>query len=184
MQTQIGVFKSRRLAEEAVRALQSIGLGNDQIIFITPEHWKEGLDSVPAADAEAPGIGEVISGYAGGVIGGSVGLGLGSGVASLFVPGVGTVFAAGLGAAVLLGVSGAAVGSKIGEVAEQAQEPGVPRDDVLFLRELLKSGRTLVVAVLSGDKPAAAVHAVLQNFGAEDVNTARKEWETRHSDAA
>ncbi len=60
----------------------------------------------------------------------------------------------------------------------------MPREDVLFLRELLKLGRTLVIAVVSNAESVAAVHAALQNCGGEDVSTARKEWEARLDRAA
>jgi len=70
----------------------------------------------------------------------------GSAIASLLVPGVGTIFAIGMGAAALLGLGGAAAGAILGEASEQAADIGVPKDDTFLYRELLKRGRSLVIA--------------------------------------
>jgi len=59
---------------------------------------------------------------------------------------VGTIFAIGLGAAALLGIGGAAAGATAGEASEQAADTGVPKDDIFVYRELLKRGRSLVIA--------------------------------------
>ncbi len=184
MQTLVGIFISRRAAEEAVSGLQAIGLASDAVVFISPEQTAEKLPSVPTTDAESPGMGEVLSGYVGGVIGGGLGLGAGAAIASFLVPGVGTVVAIGIGAAALLGVGGAAVGAAVGEASEKELDQGVPRDEIMFCRELLKRGRSLVIASVESDDSAAAVRAVFQNHEAENVNAARKEWQAARSDQA
>jgi hypothetical protein len=89
---------------------------------------------------------------------------------------VGTIFAAGLGAAALLGLGGAAVGAKAGDVTEHALDIGVPKDDVLLYRELLKRGRSLVIANLDDEGMAASAKRVFEQHQAEDVDAARKEW--------
>lgn len=111
-------------------------------------------------------------------------MGVGSGVASLLVPGVGAVFAAGIAAGALLGIGGAAIGAALGEESEKALDTGVPHDDVLFYRELLKQGRSLVVASVDSDELACAARAVLHQHGSEDVETARKEWDSQRSGRA
>jgi hypothetical protein len=184
METLVGIFNSRADAERAVEGLHAIGLSSDAIVFLTPGQSTEQLDSVPTTDAEAPGMGEALSGYVGGVIGGGIGLGAGAGLASLLVPGVGTVFAIGLGAAALLGLGGAAAGAAIGEASEKALDQGVPRDDVLFYRELLQRGRSLVVASVETDELAVAARAVLHEHGSEDVDAVRSEWRDRRLDQA
>ncbi len=184
MEPLVGIFNSRQAAEAAVQGLHAIGLKGDAINLLTPERKREELASVPTTDAESPGMGEVLSGYVGGVIGGGVGLGAGSAIASMLVPGVGTVIGIGIGAAALLGLGGAAAGAAIGHATEKALDKGVPRDDVSFYRELLKRGRSLVIASVESDELAAATHAVLQQHGAEDVDSARKEWQNRRDHAA
>ena len=179
MQTVVGIFKSRRSAEEAVSGLHAVGLTDDSVIFATPENGPQALESVPTTDAESPGIGKAISSYVGGVIGGGVGMGVGSGVASLLVPGVGVIFAAGVAAGALLGVGGAAIGAALGKETEKTLDTGVPHDDVFFYRDLLKQGRTLVVASTDSNELATAARAVFHQHASEDVETARKEWDSR-----
>jgi hypothetical protein len=184
MHTLVGVFNSRHAAEETVGGLRAVGLGDDSIVFLSPESSEQAVEMVPTTDAESPGIGKAISSYIGAVIGGGVGLGVGSGVASLLVPGVGVIYAVGIAAGALLGIGGAAIGAALGKETEEILDTGVPHDDVLFYRELLKQGRSLVVASTDNDELATATLAVLHQHGSEDVETARKEWETRRSDRA
>jgi len=94
------------------------------------------------------------------------------------------IYAAGLAAGALLGIGGAAVGAHLGEDSEKALDTGVPHDDVLFYRELLKQGRSVVVASADSDELATAARVVMREHGSEDVDTARKEWETGRERAA
>jgi hypothetical protein len=183
MEPVTGIFGSRRAAENAVDGLRAIGLPEDAIVFLSPEHSKE-VSSVPTTDAESPGMGRTLGSYVGGVIGGGVGMGAGSAVASLLVPGVGLIFAAGLGAGALLGLGGAVAGRAIGEATEEAGDTGVPRDDVLLYRELLKRGRSLVIASPDNEAMSIAAKAVLEKRGAEDVEAVRREWDSMWPDRA
>jgi hypothetical protein len=88
----------------------------------------------------------------------------------------------GISAAALLGVGGAAAGAAIGKETEKALDQGVPPDDVLFYRELLQRGLSLVIASVDTDASAAATRAVLHNHGAEDVDAARREWRSGQLD--
>jgi hypothetical protein len=111
----------------------------------------------------------------GGALGASAGLAGGAAVASLAVPGVGTIFAIGLGAAAALGLGGAAAGAKAGEATEHALDVGVPKDDVPLFHELLRRGRSLVIANVESEEQAATTRSVLKKQGSEDVDAARKE---------
>jgi len=91
------------------------------------------------------------------------------------VPGVGTVFAIGLGAAAALGLGGAAAGAKAGDVTEHALDVGVPKDDVQFYHDLLRQGRSLVIANVGTEEQAATARSVFKQQGSEDVDRARKE---------
>jgi hypothetical protein len=93
--------------------------------------------------------------------------------ASLLVPGVGTIFAIGMGAAALLGLGGTAAGASLGEASEQAADIGVPKDDTFLYRELLKRGRSLVIATVDNPDLASA-KAVFERQGSEDINEARR----------
>jgi len=177
MQSVVGIFSSRAAAERAIRELVSAGIPHESLIFLTGEHSEAELASVPTTDAEAPGMGKTVGALLGGAAGVGAGLSLGSAVASLFVPGVGPILAAGLGAATALGLGGAAVGASAGDATEHAMDEGVPKDDVLLYRDLLKQRRSLVIANVDSDKHAEIVRSVLRHNGAQDADSARKEWQ-------
>jgi hypothetical protein len=60
-------------------------------------------------------------------------------------------------------------------MSENAMDQGVPRDDVLLDRELLKSRKTLVIANLHADSLAETAGAIMQWKGTEDIDDERKE---------
>lgn len=164
--------------------LRAIGVPAERVIFLCCQPPDEEIESVPTTDAEAPGIGRALTAYLGGVIGAGIGAGFGSAAASLVIPGVGPVLAAGVGAAAVLGLGGGVIGSKLGEKSEKALDQGIPRDDVLFYRDLLKQGRALVITSVESDEMATAVRAVLQKHGAHDESGVRTQWERRRSQRA
>jgi hypothetical protein len=176
MQTVVGIFSSRSKAEDAVRDLLQNVLPDRSIIFLAGQQTEARLASLPTTDAESDGMGEALGAVVGAAVGAGAGFALGGMAVSLAVPGVGPILAAGLGAAALLGLGGAAVGAGVGEASETAMDEGVPRDDVDFYRELLRGGRSLVVAEAHSDTQAEEVRAVLEKHGAEDTEDARKAW--------
>ena len=56
-------------------------------------------------------------------------------------------------------------------------DEGVPKDDVLLYRDLLKQRRSLVIANVESDKHAEIVRSVLGHNGAQDADSAHKEWQ-------
>jgi hypothetical protein len=178
MQSVVGIFGSRVAAEQAVRGLLARGLSPQSIIFLSGESAGAQVETLPTTDAERDGIGEAVGAVVGGAMGAGAGLSLGSAVASLVVPGVGTIFAIGLGAAAILGLGGAVAGAGAGEASERAMDTGVPKDDVFFYRQLLKRGRSLVIADVGIADQAAAAQEVFERRGGEDVAAARKELQS------
>jgi hypothetical protein len=174
MQSILGIFESRATAEQAVQGLIATHISPQSIIFLSGEAGQAQVDSLPTTDAERDGMGEAVGGLVGGAVGAGAGLSLGSAIASLFVPGVGTIFAIGLGAAALLGIGGAAAGATVGDASEHAADAGVPKDDTLVYHELLKRGRSLVIADVDDHYQASEAKAVFHRLGAEDVAEARK----------
>src|SRR5438132_2745871 len=100
---------------------------------------------------------------------------LGSALASLAVPGVGPILAVGIGAAAVLGLGGAAVGGTLGNATEHSMDEGVPKDDVVVYRELLKRGRSLVIVNVDSEELADRARAVIHQNGTEDVETFRND---------
>ncbi len=124
-------------------------------------------------------MGKTLGAYVGGVLGATGGLTLGTVLTAMVVPGVGPILAAGYGAAALLGIGGAVAGAAVGSSSEHTLDLGVPRDDVEFYRELLRHGRSLVIANVDADDKRAAAEAVLRRHGSHDVNSVRS-WRERN----
>lgn len=185
MQSVVGIFRSPSAAKETMERLIDRGIKRESIIFLSLESpqkktsantEEKQLDRIPTTDAESDGIGAAVGALVGGGVGASTGLAGGAAVASLLVPGVGMIFAIGLGAAAVLGLGGAAAGAKIGDATEHASDTGIPKDDVFFYRDLLRKGRSLVIANLDGDDRARVANDVIREHGGESVESARKEW--------
>jgi hypothetical protein len=186
MQSVVGIFRSCASAESAVGGLLNHGIPRRSIILLSREcpgeprgrEPERTLDEIPTTDAEPDGMGKGVGAVVGGALGASAGLAGGAAVASMLVPGVGTIFAAGLGAAALLGLGGAAAGAKAGDVTEHALDIGVPKDDVPLYHEILKQGRSLVIANLEDEALAASAKRVFEQHQTEDIEAARKRWRT------
>ncbi len=183
MEGVVEVFTLRTVAENAICDLLG-SFGAHAITFLTPEASPQEIAGVPATDAEAPGIGKAISSYVGTAIGAGAGLGLGAAAASLLVPGVGQIFAVGVGAAALLGAGGAAVGAALGETSETRLDEGIPRDQVLHFRELLRQGRSLVIVSADSAERAEKARLILRNHGGEPFDFVRKKGEQGGQEAA
>jgi hypothetical protein len=184
MESVVGIFQTRITAEQAVSQLLNQGIRRESVIFLTVEPMpgrgdgtevNASLEKIPTTDAEADGMGMAAGALLGGGIGASAGLAGGAALASVLVPGVGMIFAIGLGAAAVLGLGGAAVGAKAGEVTEHALDVGVPKDDISFYRELLKRGRSLIIANVEDEKSAETAKSIMEQGGGENVDDARKE---------
>ena len=174
MQSVIGIFATRSAAELAVQGLLATPISPQSITLMSGEAGKSQVATLATTDAESDGMGEAVGGVVGGAVGAGAGLSLGSAIASLLVPGVGTVFAIGLGAAALLGLGGAAAGASLGEASEQAADIGVSKDDTFVFRELLKRGRSIVIANVDDPVLASTAEEVFRRQGTEDIDQARK----------
>ncbi len=170
----LGIFRARAAAEKAVQGLLATPISPQSIVFLSGEAGRAQLDSLPTDDAERDGMGEAVGAVLGGAVGTGAGLSIGSAVASLLVPEIGTIFAIGLGAAALLGIGGVAAGASAGKASEEAAGAGVPKDDALFYRELLKRGYSLVIANVETRDESSAAKAVFEQQGSEDIEAAHK----------
>jgi anti-sigma B factor antagonist len=159
METAIGVFSSRERAEAAVGELLGSRVPEESIVFLTR--------STPQASTIGKQFGATIGGY----LGVATGMSAGVTAATLMLTGIGTVFALGFGAAALLGLAGAGTGAAIGKgMAEGGDSPQPTPDekcseDVLFFREVLKEGRSLVVVRTESKETASSACAILDRLG-------------------
>ena len=180
MQTMVGIFDSGNQAGQAIQDLLHAGFAPNAIGFLIGEQAQANLSELPTTDTERDGMGKSMGAFLGAVVGAGGGLGLGSALASFAVPGVGPIIAAGIGAAAILGLGGAAAGAHLGEESEHALDTGIPRDDVYFYRDLLKTGRCLVVVNLDSDDLENTVDEIFKSNGAEDTERALKGWQANH----
>jgi hypothetical protein len=169
MQAVVGVVRQYPHAELIVTALREMGIPDRRLSVLSPGSSESAVQRVPTTDAEQPGIGGTI----GSVVGGAAGTAGGLAVASLALPGVGPVIAAG---AIALGLLGAAAGGALGGQLDDALSKGLPTDELYVYRHALRTGRTVVMAMVDDDAEAERVRAVLASRGAESVDAAREDW--------
>jgi hypothetical protein len=172
-----GIFQSVDAAERAVEDLLASGIAAESVIFLSNQQPKndgikkastQNLEDVPTTGKEGHEAGKSMGAAVGGAAGATIGVTAATTIAALLVPGLGTIYAIGLGAAALLGLGGAAVGAKVGDVGERSMNVGVPKDDIEFYRELLRNGRSVVIANADTEERAKEARDILQKHGNED----------------
>jgi anti-sigma B factor antagonist len=91
--------------------------------------------------------------------------------ATLMLTGIGTVFALGFGAAALIGLAGAGGGAAVGKAMTEGGDGPQPTpdekcsEDVLFFREVLREGRSLVVVRTESKETASSACAIIDRLG-------------------
>ena len=177
MEVVTGVFESRETAENAVSQLRSLGIPDKRFGVLSPGSKPETVErGVPVTDTEEPGMGKAMGAAVGGAMGAASGATLGLAVATMAIPGVGPVIAFGMVGAALLGLVGAAAGSAVGDTVEEELGEGIPHEDVYFYEDALRHGSSVVVAYADDGEQADRARDVMENAGAEDVDTLRERW--------
>jgi len=169
-----GVFKTRTLAENAVREALKSGIPADRVTLLTPgtvDHVTKELLAVPTQAAEQPGMGEAL----GALAGGGVGLAGGSLLMAL-VPGVGPITAIGLLGAAVLAAAGATIGATVGNEMENSATEGLPEDEIFVYEDALRQGRTVVLVLAEDKQQASLLRELLKMQGAESIDAAREQW--------
>jgi len=177
MQAVTGVFSSRDNADKAVNELKNLGIPEKRLGIVAPGSAPERLEAgVPVTDSESPGMGRAMGAAVGGAMGAAGGATAGLAVASLAVPGIGPLIAFGMVGAALLGVVGAGAGSAIGDTVEEGLGEGIPHEDVYLYEDSLKHGRSIVIAYAEEGDQADRAAEILNDAGAEDLDTLREGW--------
>ena len=159
METAIGVFSSRERAEETVRELLGSRVPEESIVFLT------------RSEPESVTLGKQAGSTVGGFMGMATGMSAGVVAATLMLTGIGTVFALGFGAAALLGLAGAGTGAAVGKAMTEGGDGPQPTpdekcsEDVLFFREVLREGRSLVVVRTESKETASSACAIIDRLG-------------------
>ena len=176
MEVVTGVFGSQNEAENAANQLRSLGIAEKNIGVLAPGTGDDRVEAgVPVTDTEEPGMGKAMGAVVGGAMGAAGGTTIGLAAASLAIPGVGPIIAFGMVGAALLGVVGAAAGSAVGDQTEEELGEGIPHEDVFLYEDALRHGKSVLIAYVDDDKEDRA-REILNNAGAEDIDTLREHW--------
>jgi hypothetical protein len=175
MEPVVGVFASRRQAEEAVERLREKRLR--RVTLLTPDESKKEVErETRTEDMEGRGVGPAIGGVVGGAVGIAGGAELAAAAASLLIPGVGPVLAIGLIGAAVLGAGGVAAGIAAGRALETSLGDGLPKDDLFLYEDALRQGRSVLIVWANDDSEAAPARDILKLAGAESLDAARDHW--------
>ena len=74
MQSVLGIFDSRPVAEQAVHGLLAAPIAPPSIVFLSGESGEAQVGNLTTTDTERDGVGEVVGGVVGGAVGTGVGL--------------------------------------------------------------------------------------------------------------
>jgi hypothetical protein len=176
METVVGVFRTDADACRAAGYLKSAGIPTERIIVLMPGASEDELKSVPTTETEAPGPGAAVGGVVGGALGAAGGLSLGAAAATFLIPGVGSVIAIGLLGAAFLGLGGALGGAVLGEALDESLVEGLPKDDLFVYEDALRQGRSIVIAFIAEGRQADVVRKIIEEAGAEGIDSARENW--------
>lgn len=177
METVVGIFQTKTLAEQAVQQIAGLGITNDRISILRPGTPAEQVEaSTPISDSESPGMGEAMGGTVGGALGAAGGATLGLAIATLLIPGVGPIVVAGALGAALLGTGGALAGMAAGGALEDGLAKGLPHDELFLYEDALRHGRTVVIVSADDDETAERVRKAFTQTNAESIDAARENW--------
>jgi len=176
MEPVVGIFRTVVEAKKAIEELKHAGIPSGRLNFLTPGSSGEKLEDLPITQTEPPGIGEAMGGVVGGAIGAAGGMGLGTAAASILVPGVGPVIAVGLLAAAMFGTGGAVGGVAVGKAIEEGMTNGLPVDEIYVYEDALRQGRSLVVVTPTDEQQSELARRIMQQAGAESINSAHESW--------
>src|SRR5438067_7087033 len=157
MITVTGIFNSHASARRATELLRSIGINEEHFALLLPGVPDEEVeDAVTHTETEEKGAGKKVGEAMGrglGIIGGIM---VGGAVGSAFVPGVGAVLAAGILAAAILGTMGARLGKAAGGEIDETVVSSLRHDEIHIYEEALRQGRSILLAMVSGEEQAEA----------------------------
>ena len=111
---------------------------------------------------------------AGGAVGASVGLAGGAAIASLLVPAWEPCLQSDWAQRLRWDSAVPLREREPGDLSEHAVDVGVAKDDVHFYHDLLRQGRSLVIANVDSEEQSATARSAFKQQGSKDVDRARK----------
>lgn len=165
----VGVFPTRRDAEDALHELRDSGFAMNRVSVITRDADRG--DEIAGADVRdrvgnKADEGATLGALSGGVLGGLTGLLVGLG--TLAIPGIGPVMLAGATAtAIATTLSGTAIGAVAGGLLGALVGLGIPEERARVYNERVARGQYLVI-VDGTDEEIARAEAILSRRGIEE----------------
>src|SRR3989442_9142877 len=86
MQSVVGIFTTRALAENAAAALRAPEIAGDRVSVLAPGASREEVEQVPTDDGESPGIGPTLGAVVGAAAGATGGMTLATAAVVTLVP--------------------------------------------------------------------------------------------------
>ena len=163
--TIVGVFNTRKDAEDVTYQLRNEGYNLDNVSIITKnpsEYTTDNTGYTNTADKGDRATNDNISDgvTAGSILGGVAGLLIGAG--TFAVPGLGVIAAAGPLAGL---ISGAVTGGIVGALIDL----GVPENESRQYETDIKSGKVFL-SVTADEENSSAIQNILNSYGATQVN--------------
>jgi hypothetical protein len=171
LQAITGVFLTQDDAQRAFTSLRSIGVSAAKLSLLTPGDVRDQIKSIPPDAAEPPAMRKAPAEPLGADVGHASGMML----VSAFLPGVGSVTGAGLLAQPILRAAGARIDGLRKESPEDVVTEGLPEAEIFVYEDLLRKGRSVVVA-LAEDGTAEPIRQSFLQQGADAIDAARQEW--------
>jgi uncharacterized membrane protein len=165
----VGVFPSRREAEQALHELKNSGFLMDKVSVIARDADKqEDIAGTPVQQkvGDKADEGAAVGAVSGGVVGGLTGLLIGLG--SLVIPGVGPIMLAGATATALATTfAGAGIGAAAGSLIGALIGLGIPEERARVYNERVRRGEYLVL-VDGTDEEIAQARVILERRGIQE----------------
>jgi uncharacterized membrane protein len=164
----VGVFNTRREAENALNELRNSGFSMDQVNVVNKNADGDEIAGVDVSNkaGNKADDGAVTGAVTGGALGGIGGLLVGLG--ALAIPGIGPVMLAGATAtAIATTLSGGAIGAAAGGLAGALIGLGIPEEEARSYNERLSRGHYLVF-VDGRESEVRRAAAILSNRGIQD----------------
>jgi uncharacterized membrane protein len=168
MTTVVGVFERYEEADGALRDLNELGFGKEEISVVAPEEKVRGKFSTENQTSET-------TAKTGAIFGGLAGLLIG--VGTVVAPGVGTLLTAGALATTLgTTVAGAGIGAAAGSIRGSLREMKVPDAEAKILEEGIHKGGILV-AVITPEENLQRVKDIMKKWNTNVLEIRRNLWE-------
>jgi uncharacterized membrane protein len=167
MATVVGLFERYEDADGALKELNEMGYGREDISVVAPEEKVRGKLSKNHQTAETTAT-------TGAIFGGLAGLLIG--VGTVVAPGVGTVLTAGALATTLgITAAGATIGAAAGGIRGSLREMKVPEAEAKILEEGIHKGGILVAVI--AEQNQQAVIDVMKKWRTNALEIRQNLWE-------